>query len=69
MEGNALVSSLKPTMGAFGGADLGDLYVASLIPAKPADGYDPGLAGAVMVLRPGVRGLAERPFDPAVPAA
>ena len=55
---------MKPTMCAFGGSDLDDLYVASLIPAKPADGYDPALAGAVMVLRPGVRGLAEGPFDP-----
>ena len=55
-------------MCAFGGPDLDDLYVASLIPAKPGEGYDPALAGAVMKLRPGVRGLAERAFDPTLSA-
>jgi len=52
---------MKPTMCAFGGPDLTDLYVTSLIPPKPADGWDPALAGAVLHLRPGVGGLAERP--------
>lgn len=52
----------KPTMCAFGGADLGDLYVASIRPAQPLEGFDPALAGAVLRLRPGVKGLAERAF-------
>jgi sugar lactone lactonase YvrE len=60
---------MKPTMCAFGGAALDELYVASLIPARPGDGYDPALSGAVLRLSPGVRGLAERPFEPALPAA
>jgi len=60
---------MKPTMCAFGGAALDELYIASLIPARPGDGYDPALAGAVLRLSPGVRGLAERPFVPASPAA
>ena len=55
----------KPTMCAFGGADLGDLYVTSLQPAQPFAGYDAILAGALLRLRPGVRGIAEQPFDPA----
>ena len=52
----------KPTMCAFGGADLGDLYVASIRPPQPLAGFDPALAGAVLRLRPGVKGLAERAF-------
>ena len=60
---------MKPTMCAFGGAALDELYVASLIPAQLGDGYDPALAGAVLRLSPGVRGLAERSFDPALHAA
>jgi sugar lactone lactonase YvrE len=55
---------MKPTMCAFGGPALTDLYVTSLIPPKPADGWDPALAGAVLRLRPGVGGIAEQPFRP-----
>jgi sugar lactone lactonase YvrE len=55
---------MKPTMCAFGGPQLTDLYVTSLIPPKPAGGWDPALAGAVLCLRPGVGGLAEQPFRP-----
>jgi sugar lactone lactonase YvrE len=54
----------KPTMGAFAGADLGDLYVTSLQPGKPLPGFDPALAGALLRLRAGVRGIAEQPFRP-----
>ena len=53
----------KPTMCAFGGADLGDLYIASIKPAQPVAGYDAALGGALLRLRPGVRGLAEQPFQ------
>ncbi|MEP7057373.1 MAG: SMP-30/gluconolactonase/LRE family protein, partial [Caldimonas sp.] len=55
----------KPTMCAFGGTDLGDLYVTSLTPARPVDGYDADVAGALLLLRPGVRGLPEQAFRPA----
>lgn len=58
------VPAAKPAMCAFGGADLDLLFVTSIAPAQPAAGYDPQLAGAVFVVRPGVRGLAETPFQP-----
>ena len=57
----------KPTMCAFGGADFGDLYVASITPPQPVEGYDPAVAGALLRLRPGVRGLPEEPFRPSRP--
>lgn len=49
----------KPSMCAFGGAALDQLFVTSITPGKPADGFDSSLDGAVLVLRPGVRGLPE----------
>jgi len=49
----------KPSMCAFGGAALDQLFVTSITPAKPAEGFDASLDGAVLVLRPGVRGLPE----------
>jgi sugar lactone lactonase YvrE len=52
----------KPTMCAFGGADLRELWVTSLVPDRPAEGYDPALAGALLHLRPGAQGLCETPF-------
>jgi len=52
----------KPSMCAFGGADLDELYVTSIVPAAPASGFDATLDGALLVLRPGVRGLAETPY-------
>ena len=62
-----LLSSLKvpvskPAMCAFGGPDLAHLFVTSIIPAKPAEGFDAALDGAVFVFQPGVRGLAEPLF-------
>jgi sugar lactone lactonase YvrE len=53
----------KPSMCAFGGADLDTLLVTSIDPAAAtgsANGAGP--AGAVFLVRPGVRGLAETPF-------
>jgi sugar lactone lactonase YvrE len=60
----------KPSMCAFGGAQLDELYITSIRPpiAAPnasnavttADGA--ALAGATFVCRPGVQGLAETPF-------
>jgi sugar lactone lactonase YvrE len=53
----------KPAMCAFGGPQLDHLFVTSIIPGKPADGFDASLDGAVFVLQPGVRGLAEPLFS------
>ncbi|HUP07073.1 MAG TPA: SMP-30/gluconolactonase/LRE family protein [Caldimonas sp.] len=52
----------KPTMCAFGGTDGRDLWVTSLTPPAPPPGYDSELAGALLHLRPGPRGLEETPF-------
>jgi len=46
----------KPTMCAFGGADLGTLLITSMQGPQAQD-----LAGALFALRPGVCGLAETP--------
>ncbi len=55
----------KPSMCAFGGARLDELFVTSIVPSRPAPGFDAALDGAVLVLRPGARGIAETAFDPA----
>jgi sugar lactone lactonase YvrE len=54
----------KPSMCAFGGPALDQLFITSITSARPAQGFDAALDGAVLVARPGVRGLPERPFDP-----
>jgi sugar lactone lactonase YvrE len=48
----------KPSMCAFGGPDMKTLLVTSIDPGNGADSD----AGAVLLLRPGVQGLAETPF-------
>ncbi len=49
----------KPSMCSFGGADLGTLLVTSISAGQdPADPW----AGATIMLRPGVQGVAETPF-------
>ncbi len=53
----------KPAMCAFGGPLLDQLFVTSIIPGKPAEGFDAGLDGAVFVIQPGARGLAEPAFS------
>lgn len=59
LERSLAVPTPKPAMCAFGGPALDELYVTSIrLPGAPAP------AGALFVLRPGVRGLAESPFDP-----
>ncbi|AWL07875.1 gluconolactonase [Massilia oculi] len=50
----------KPSMCAFGGPDLDLLLVTSIDPAGAAN--PGGDAGAVVLLRPGVKGVAETPF-------
>lgn len=52
----------KPSMCAFGGPALDELYITSIIPGAPVSGFDAALDGALLRLRPGVQGLAETPF-------
>ena len=53
----------RPTSCAFGGPGLADLYVTSASTGLSASELaDQPLAGALFVLRPGVRGLAATPF-------
>lgn len=52
----------KPSMCAFGGADLDQLFVTSIIPANTLDA-DRGSSGAVIALQPGVQGLPEPVFS------
>jgi len=52
----------KPTMCAFGGSDGRDMWVTSLVPSPSPEGYDPALAGVLLHLRPGPRGIDETPF-------
>ena len=51
----------KPTMCAFGGADLRTLFVTSIRPAG-VELADQPLAGSVFALRPGVQGMPEPVF-------
>jgi sugar lactone lactonase YvrE len=51
----------KPSMCAFGGTSLDELYITSIRPAQvPA--AEASLAGALFVCRPGAQGVAEIPF-------
>jgi sugar lactone lactonase YvrE len=49
----------KPSMCSFGGAGMDTLLVTSIDPGQGAGG---SLAGAVLLLRPGVQGVPEAPF-------
>jgi sugar lactone lactonase YvrE len=53
------VPMLKPAMCAFGGKDLDTLMVTSIVSGKPEDAE---WGGSVVLLRPGVQGVAETPF-------
>lgn len=64
LERSLRVPVSKPSMCAFGGPQLDHLFITSIKPARPAEGYDAALDGAVFVTRPGMRGLAETPFTP-----
>ncbi|WP_154375334.1 SMP-30/gluconolactonase/LRE family protein [Pseudoduganella rivuli] len=50
---------LKPSMCAFGGPDMETLLVTSIVSGKPEDAR---WGGAVITLRPGVKGIADVPF-------
>lgn len=52
----------KPAMCSFGGPDMRHLFITSIPPARPAEGFDAALDGAVFVTEPGLRGLPETPF-------
>jgi sugar lactone lactonase YvrE len=52
----------KPSMPCFGGPDLDTLLVTSINAAAPGEQTPSDLAGAVLLVRPGVRGLAETAF-------
>jgi sugar lactone lactonase YvrE len=52
----------KPAMCAFGGAELDQLFVTSIIPAQTTEDTR-GLSGAVIALQPGVRGMPEPIFS------
>lgn len=58
------VPAAKPAMCAFGGSRLDRLYVTTIAPATPVDGYDATLAGAVFVLNPHCTGLADAAYRP-----
>jgi sugar lactone lactonase YvrE len=53
------VPMMKPSMCAFGGDDLSTLLVTSIVSGKPEDAE---WGGAVVMLRPGVQGVADTPF-------
>ncbi|MES2011244.1 MAG: SMP-30/gluconolactonase/LRE family protein [Pseudomonadota bacterium] len=53
----------KPAMCAFGGADMKTLFVTSIRPADASVQAGQPLAGGVFAFRPGVAGIAERPFQ------
>lgn len=48
----------KPSMCSFGGPDLSTLLVTSIDPGNITDGWP----GSVLLLRPGVQGVAETPY-------
>jgi hypothetical protein len=52
----------KPSMCAFGGVKLDQLFVTSIIPAQATEATR-GCSGAVIALQPGVQGLAEPVFS------
>jgi sugar lactone lactonase YvrE len=54
----------KPSMCAFGGPEMDQLFITSIKPAKPVAGFDAALDGAVFITQPGVKGLPETPYYP-----
>ena len=52
----------KPSMCAFGGPGMDQLFITSIKPAQAVAGFDAALDGAVFITQPGVRGLPETPF-------
>jgi sugar lactone lactonase YvrE len=53
----------KPSMCAFGGPDLKHLFVTSITPPQPIDGYQQSLDGAVFCIETNIRGRIEPSFS------
>jgi sugar lactone lactonase YvrE len=53
----------KPSMCAFGGPQLSHLFVTSITPTNPVDGFDSALDGALFVFETDVVGRAEPVFS------
>ena len=62
LERSIRLPAAKPSMCAFGGPALEHLFITSITPAAPVEGFDAALAGAVFVAQPGARGIAESTF-------
>jgi sugar lactone lactonase YvrE len=65
LERSVAVPMAKPSMCAFGGPDLGTLFVTSIVPASGDPG---GLSGALLAMPVGLQGLPE-PYFSRFPAA
>jgi sugar lactone lactonase YvrE len=52
----------KPAMCAFGGPDMGTMFVTSIRPGDASVDTEQPLAGGVFSFEPGVKGLLETPF-------
>jgi sugar lactone lactonase YvrE len=64
LERSVAVPVSKPAMCAFGGPELRHLFITSITPGKPAEGFDAALDGGVFVCEPGAQGLAEPAYQP-----
>jgi sugar lactone lactonase YvrE len=53
----------KPSMCAFGGPNLRHMFVTSIKPPSPVKNYDYALEGAIVVLDPDAKGIAEPLFS------
>jgi sugar lactone lactonase YvrE len=60
LERSLRVPVSKPSMCAFGGPQLDQLFITSITPAPPNQDLD----GAVFITRPSFAGIAETPFNP-----
>jgi sugar lactone lactonase YvrE len=54
----------KPSMCAFGGPEMDQLFITSILPGQPVTGFDAKLDGAVFIVQPGVKGLPETAYRP-----
>ncbi len=57
------VPASKPSMCAFGGPELRHLFIASIKPASPVDGFDVNKDGAMFVIATDAQGLPEPMFS------
>ena len=64
LERSIRVPVSKPSMCAFGGPGMDQLFITSIKPGQPVAGFDAALDGAVFITQPGVKGLPETPYTP-----